>query len=91
MTQKEQARLDVIHRDLVEVKEDISELKLKLLNPDDGAIARANRNTTFRKEMEPLIKEIPELIRFQKNISRIVWITVTAVVALIVRVISMHT
>ena len=90
MTQKEQAQLEIIHRELVEIKEDVTELKLKLLNPDDGAIARANRNTSFRKESESLIKEIPEILRFQRNVSRVLWITVTAVIALVVRVISMH-
>ena len=90
MTQKEQAKLEIIHNEIVDIKEDITDLKLRLLNPDDGAIARANRNTSFRKEVEPLVREIPELIRFQKNISRIVWATVTAVIALVVRVVSMH-
>ena len=90
MTQKEQAKLEVIHNEIVDIKEDITDLKLRLLNPDDGAIARANRNTSFRKEVEPLVREIPELIRFQKNVTRVLWIVVTAVVALVVRVISMH-
>ena len=90
MTQKEQAKLEVIHNEIVDIKEDVTELKMRLLNPDDGAIARANRNTSFRKEVEPLVREIPELIRFQKNVTRVLWIVVTAVVALVTRVISMH-
>ena len=90
MTQKEQAKLEVIHNEIVDIKEDVTELKMRLLNPDDGAIARANRNTSFRKEVEPLVREIPELIRFQKNVTRVLWIVVTSVVALVVRVISMH-
>ena len=88
MTQKEQAQLEVIHRDLVEVKEDITELKLKLLNPDDGAIARANRNTNFRKQAEPLLTHIDSLIKFKKDITRVIWIVVTTLIATLVRLIS---
>ena len=90
MNASEKTQLDLIHKELKDIKEDVTELKSRLLSPDDGAIARANRNTSFRKEMEPLVREIPELIRFQKNVTRVLWIVVTAVVAMAVRVMSMH-
>jgi hypothetical protein len=32
------------------MQEDISMIKERLLNPDNGAIARVNRNTDFRKK-----------------------------------------
>ena len=90
MNQKEVTKLEIIHNEIVDIKEDVSYMKSRLLNPDDGALARANRNTSFRKEVEPLIREIPELIQFKKTTYRILWIIVTAVVALGVRVILMH-
>ena len=90
MNQKEVTKLEIIHNEIVDIKEDVSYMKSRLLNPDDGALARANRNTSFRKEIEPLIREIPELIQFKKTTYRILWIIVTAVVALGVRVILMH-
>ena len=90
MTQKEQAKLEVIHNEIVDIKEDVTELKMRLLNPDDGAIARANRNTSFRKEVEPLVREIPELIRFQKTVTRVLWIIVTSITAVIVKMFSEH-
>ena len=31
------------------MKQDLREIKKKLLDPDDGAVARVNRNTSFRK------------------------------------------
>ena len=90
MTQKESAKLEVMMTHLIDMKDDISALKNRLLSPDDGAIARANRNTSFRKEAEPLIREIPELIKFKNTVYKFLWIIISAVVALGVSVVSMH-
>ena len=32
------------------IQDDLTMIKKQLLNPDDGAIARVNRNTDFRKK-----------------------------------------
>ena len=91
MTQEEKQTLQTISLQLKEMKEDLSELKDKLLDPEDGVIVKTNQNTWWRKEVEPLVKEIPDLIQFKKTTYRVLWIIVTAVVALVVRVVSMHT
>lgn len=75
---------------LKEIRQDISELKDRVLDPDNGLIVQTNRNTWWRKEADPLLKEIPDLIQFKKTTYRVMWIIVTAVVALGVRVILMH-
>ena len=38
-----------LHAELVELMQDIREIKRRLLDPDDGTIARINKNTSFRK------------------------------------------
>jgi len=38
-----------LHAELIELKQDIREIKKRLLDPDDGTIARINKNTSFRK------------------------------------------
>ena len=38
-----------IHDELKDLKEDVRFIKKKLLDPDDGTIARVNQNTSFRK------------------------------------------
>ena len=38
-----------LHVKLIELKQDIREIKKRLLDPDDGTIARINKNTSFRK------------------------------------------
>lgn len=91
MTKEEKQTLETISLQLKEMKDDISELKAKLLDPEDGVIVKTNQNTWWRKEVEPLVKEIPDLIQFKKTTYRVLWIIVTAVVALVVRVVSMHT
>jgi len=40
---------DQLHAELVELKEDVREIKKRLLDPDDGVVARINLNTGFRK------------------------------------------
>jgi len=38
-----------LHVELLELKQDVREIKRRLLDPDDGTIARINKNTSFRK------------------------------------------
>ena len=49
--------INLVKQDVVHIKQtqakmqaDISMIKERLLNPDDGTIARVNRNTDFRKK-----------------------------------------
>jgi len=39
----------------VRMQEDLTMIKKQLLSPDDGAIARINRNTTFRKRTDKVL------------------------------------
>ena len=38
-----------LHIEILELKQDVREIKKRLLDPDDGTIARINKNTSFRK------------------------------------------
>ena len=75
------------------LKADIKELKERLLNPDDGVIARVNRNSDFRKDSEksgPLCKKsfedmgdsVHELSIWRDNITKVMWLLVTGIVGL---------
>jgi hypothetical protein len=51
------SEINLVKQDVVHIKDtqakmqsDITMIKERLLNPDDGAIARVNRNTDFRKK-----------------------------------------
>ena len=75
------------------LKEVIKELKERLLNPDDGIVARVNRNSEFRKSSEqsgPLCKKsfedmedgVHELTIWRENITKVMWLLVTGIVGL---------
>ena len=38
-----------LHAEILELKKDLGEIKKRLLDPDDGVVARINVNTSFRK------------------------------------------
>ena len=38
-----------LHTEILELKQDVREIKKRLLDPDDGVVARINVNTSFRK------------------------------------------
>jgi len=68
------------------MSDDLSELKRILLNPENGVIVRVNKNTDYRLEQEEketqidqLIQETNELKTFKSNITRVLWIILTAV------------
>ena len=51
------SEINLVKQDVVHIKDtqakmqsDITMIKERLLNPDNGAIARVNRNTDFRKK-----------------------------------------
>ena len=47
-----------LHEDLQDVKDDVRFIKKRLLDPDDGTIARVNQNTSFRKTTQKTLWSI---------------------------------
>ena len=67
--------------------EDLSELKKMLLNPENGIIVRVNKNTEYRLELEEqeqrlasIIEEHNDLKKFKSNITKFLWIILSAIV-----------
>jgi hypothetical protein len=59
------SEINLVKQDVVHIKQtqakmqsDISMIKEKLLNPDEGAIARVNQNTSFRKNTQKTLWSI---------------------------------
>ena len=82
------------------LKSDIKELKERLLNPDDGVIARVNRNSDFRKESEqrgPLCQQsfenmedsVNSILGWKDNVSKALWILFTGIAGLIIKTLVM--
>ena len=47
-----------LHEDILEIKQDVSDLKKRLLDPDYGIVSRVNRNTSFRKNANKVLWSI---------------------------------
>jgi len=84
-------------RDFEKVKEDITDLKYTLLNPDNGVIVNTNKNTDFRlekesreKEYNKYILELEELKTWKAGVTRALWIIFGTLAAVIIRMLMMH-
>ena len=51
-----------------------------LLNPDQGFGSRVNRNTQFREDIGPLVKDMYEIRRWKSQVSRVLWIIATGII-----------
>ena len=83
-------RLDCIEKrlpngELLEIHENVKEIKAILLDPEDGLIVRVNKNTYFRKQIN--IQEIEELKNFKKNVTTALWGIYTVVLGIIAKLI----
>ena len=66
--------------------ETISEVKERLLNPEDGLVVRINKNTYWRRQVNP--ENIKDLLGFRNNVTKALWILFTAVVGILVKLIG---
>ncbi|NBV27685.1 hypothetical protein EBS02_01530 [bacterium] len=80
-----------------EMKKDLSELKKKLLDPDDGVIVKVNENTKFRLEQQRqkekdeieyrnLLMEHSNLMKWKNGITRAMWIFFTTLVGILAKI-----
>jgi hypothetical protein len=76
-------------KDMKEMKEDISDLKYTLLNPEDGVIVKTNQNTYFRKANQENIEKIDELLMWKNSVTKALWILFTAIVGVVVKLVTM--
>ena len=65
-------------RNQEDMKQDMSDLKSRLLNPYDGAIVEIRKNTEFRqsqekkeKELDNLVEEHKSLLRWKNNVQKV--------------------
>jgi predicted RNA-binding protein with EMAP domain len=76
-----------------EMKEDISELKYTLLNPENGVIVKVNKNTEFRKKSEinteqyqQLVKDLESLKDWKSTVVKVLWVLFGAMITLLTKV-----
>lgn len=81
--------LSAMAKDMEEIKEDLSDLKFTLLNPEDGVIVKTNQNTYFRKNIQDKVERIDELVAWKDTVTKALWIFFAALVGLIVKIVTM--
>ena len=84
-------------KDMHNMKEDITELKYTLLNPDNGVIVKTNQNTEYRlelqgneKEFRDKLAELESIKSWKEGVTRALWIIFGIIAAIIIRMFMMH-
>ena len=86
--------LKQMQKDMENLKEDMSDLKYTLLNPDNGVIVNTNKNTDFRetiqageKDFQLKLVELQELKRWKDGVSKALWIIFTILAGIVGRLV----
>jgi hypothetical protein len=89
--------LKQMQEDMHEMKEDISDLKYTLLNPENGVIVNSNKNTDYRLELQENEKEfrnqmleIGVIKKWKDGVNKALWIIFGSLVGIMVRMLMMH-
>ena len=89
--------LKQMQKDIETMKDDMSDMKYTLLNPDNGVIVNTNKNTDFRhkmerneKEFQLQMQEVEDLKRWKQGVTRALWIIFGILASVIVRMLMMH-
>ena len=89
--------LKAMQRDMCSLKDDVSDLKYTLLNPDNGVIVNTNKNTEFRqnlqanqKEFDTQMAKIAEIENWKAGVTRALWIIFGIIAGIIIRMLMMH-
>lgn len=75
-----------------DMKEDISDLKRVLLNPEDGVIVKVNKNTEFRVSFEnstekynQLVKDLEDIKSWKSSVIKILWIIFGSLITILTK------
>ena len=89
--------LKQMQKDMEDLKENISDLKYTLLNPDNGVIVNTNKNTEYRLELQgnetefrEKLAEIESIKSWKDGVTRALWIIFGIIAAIIIRMFMMH-
>ena len=89
-----QTSLEDLKKDQRSMKDDISDMKKKLLDPESGVIVKVNENTKFRlaeeNRYEDYMKvniDVDSLKKWQSGVNKALWIIFGAILAIALKVI----
>jgi predicted nucleic acid-binding Zn-ribbon protein len=77
------------------LKEDVSDIKYTLLNPEDGIIVRVNKNSEYRKEREAkqlyydkIVTEFEKMRDWKDGVTKALWIVFTTLIGIVGYILS---
>ena len=89
-----QTSMEDLKKDQKSMKDDISDMKKKLLDPETGVIVKVNENTKFRlaeeNRYEDYMKfniDVDSLKKWQSGVNKALWIIFGAILAIALKVI----
>ena len=72
-----------------DIKEDLSDIKYTLLNPEDGVIVKVNKVSEWREnqekkaeEYEKALQDVRDLVQWKNGATKAMWIIFTAILGL---------
>ena len=71
--------------ELLEMHENIKEIKAILLDPEDGIIVRVNKNTYWRRQVDT--DEFKAIVRWKQGVTHALWISYSALVGIIIKIV----
>ena len=71
--------------ELLEIHENVKEIKAILLDPEDGLIVRVNKNTYWRRQVDT--DEFKAIVRWKQGVTHALWISYTALVGIIIKIV----
>ena len=88
-----QTSMEDLKKDQRSMKDDISDMKKKLLDPESGVIVKVNENTKFRlaeeNRYEDYMKvniDVDSLKKWQSGVNKALWIIFGAILAIALKV-----
>ena len=71
--------------ELLEIHENVKEIKAILLDPEDGIIVRVNKNTYWRHQIDS--DEFKALIRWKQAMTHAMWISYSTILGIIIKIV----
>lgn len=84
-----------IEKMVIDMKQDMSEMKKILLDPNDGVIVNTNKNTEWREERQKKIElydqkvnELDKVIEWKDGVTKALWFGFTAIISIVAKLVT---
>ena len=85
----------LMQKDVESLKQDMSDLKYTLLNPEDGVIVKTNQNSSFRRRLEGNEKDfsdkmlqVKDLKKWKDGVNKALWIIFATLFGVVIKLVS---